>query len=105
MYKSPIEMVSQIINDINREIVKNEEEVVMRAVCDVGISVNKDELIRALQYDRNQYEAGVIDGLKLANEAIMRFFHSDEIANGQIKKGLFVASEIIDCELRKRDRS
>ena len=105
MYKSPIEMVSQIINDFNREIVKIEEEVAMRAVCDVGISVNKDDLIRALQYDRNQYEAGVIDGLKLADEAIMRFLHSNETANEQDKNGLFVASEIIDCELRKRDRS
>ena len=105
MYKSPIEMVSQIIHDLNREIVKIEEEVVLRAVCDVGISVNKDDLIRALQYDRNQYEAGVIDGLKLADEAIMRFFHSDMIMNEQVKNALSVVSEIIDCELRKRDRS
>ena len=105
MYKSPIEMVSQIINDLNREIVKTEEEIVMRAVCDVGISVNKDDLIRALQYDRNQYEAGVIDGLKLANEAIMRFFHSDMIVNEQVKNALSVVSEIIEIELRKRGRS
>ena len=98
-------MVSQIINDLNREIVKIEEEVVMRAVCDVGISVNKDDLIRALQYDRNQYEAGAIDGLKLAYEAVMQFYRRDEIMTPHEKTGLFVASEIIDCELRKRDRS
>lgn len=105
MYKSPIEMVSQIINDLNREIVKIEEEVVMRAVCDVGISVNKDDLIRALQYDRNQYETGVIDGLKMAYEAVMQFYRSDGIMTPYEKNGLFVASEIIDHEIIKHDKT
>ena len=103
--KIPITMIQRIIDETTSELIKREEEAIMQAVREVDISVDKEELIRALQYGRNQYEAGVIDGLKLANEAIMRFFHSDEIANGQIKNGLFVASEIIDIELSKRDRS
>lgn len=103
MYESPIEMVSQITNDFTRELIKNEEEAIMRAVCEVGILVDKEELIRALQYDRNQYEAGVTDGLKLAYEAVMQFYRSDGTMNPYEKIGLFVASEIIDHEIIKHD--
>lgn len=55
MYKSPIEVLSQ---SIKLEI----EKGVCKAVENYGINVDKDELIKALQYDRNQYNKGYADG-------------------------------------------
>lgn len=101
--KIPITMIQRIIDETTSELIKREEEAIMQAVREVGISVNKEELIRALQYDRNQYEAGVTDGLKLAYEAVMQFYRSDGIMTPYEKIGLFVASEIIDHEIRKHD--
>jgi hypothetical protein len=55
MYKSPIEVLSQ---SLKLEI----EKGVYKAVENYGINVDKDELIKALQYDRNQYNKGYADG-------------------------------------------
>lgn len=41
-----------------------QETEVYKAVIRYGINVEKDELIRALKYDRQQYEAGFADGRK-----------------------------------------
>lgn len=38
------------------------DNAVLRAVQEVGIEVDKDELLKALQYDRGQYEEGFNDG-------------------------------------------
>jgi hypothetical protein len=54
MYKAPIELISSPPKfDIDGEIYK--------AVVQCGISIDKDELIRALQYDRGQYNKGYAD--------------------------------------------
>lgn len=44
------------------EVIKSFEDDVVKAVQKVGINVDKDELIKALSYDRNQYERGYNDG-------------------------------------------
>lgn len=56
-YKSPIEI---FINDVNYSM----EQAVLVAVSKVGINVNKDELIKALTYDRQQYEEGYRNAMK-----------------------------------------
>ena len=49
MYKSPIELIlGEPRTEINNEIGK--------VIQDVGVSVDKEELIKALAYDRQQYE-------------------------------------------------
>ena len=35
----------------------------MECICEYGIEVDKEELIKALNYDRNQYEKGYNDAL------------------------------------------
>ena len=50
MYVSPIHVKDKCDN------------AVFRAVQEVGIEVDKDELLKALQYDRGQYEKGYSDG-------------------------------------------
>lgn len=53
-YQSPIEIIqTQLQNQIEEEIYK--------AVVNVGVSVDKEELIKALRYDRNQYQKGYAD--------------------------------------------
>ena len=53
-YQSPIEvfqtqMQSQIVGEIYKAVMK------------VGVNVDKDELLKALQYDRDQYQKGYTD--------------------------------------------
>lgn len=59
MYKSPIE---KIYSELQTQIVQEDENTVMKAVRNVGVNVDKEELIRALQYDCNQYAKGYEDG-------------------------------------------
>ena len=58
-YQSPI---SQIYKDIEYKFKEDMENKTMEAIHHFGISVDKEELIKALQYDRNQYEKGYSDG-------------------------------------------
>lgn len=56
MYKSPIDI---IYGQMNMQM----EGTIMRAVQNVDVNVDKEELIRALQYDRGQYERGYQDAM------------------------------------------
>ena len=54
-YQSPIEIIyDKLTADFNIQLEKN----VMSAVQRYSINVDRDELIKALNYDRRQYEAG-----------------------------------------------
>ena len=55
MYKSPIEL---IYRGMEYEL----EKGILKAVLKQDINVDKEELLRALQYDRGQYEKGYVDG-------------------------------------------
>ena len=62
-YQSPIELIHQgwetkVENDI------------FEAILNYGINVDKDELIKALKYDRDQYEKGYVDGCRGAMDRI-----------------------------------
>jgi hypothetical protein len=61
MYESPIELITKTIMS---EIVKNQEEQVMNAVQGVSVNVDKDEILKALAYDRQQYQKGYRDGIR-----------------------------------------
>ena len=73
MYESPINMICG-------EMQMRLEGETLKAVQNVGIDVNKEELIKALQYDRNQYEKGHKDGyefgidrcIKMIEETVWR---------------------------------
>lgn len=55
MYKSPIEIK---LNDLVSDAVGKADEYIVRYVQEVGVNVDKDELIKALEHDRGQYEKG-----------------------------------------------
>lgn len=52
-------MATQAANDL--------DDAVMRAVMNVGITVDRDELVKALQYDRDQYNKGFEAGVAFAH--------------------------------------
>ena len=65
MYKSPIEVIyGQVKTQMEGDIFK--------AVQNYDINVDKDELIKALAYDRNQYDKGYTAGHRDAFDTIVR---------------------------------
>ena len=79
MYTSPIKLVTnQIIMELDNDVVN--------AVQKVGIEVDKQELIRALKYDRDQYDKGYADGYN-ANKWIGVDDRMPEIETANIKDG------------------
>ena len=59
-YESPITLMTEkIANDLANKT----EGLIMECVQRVGVSVDKYELVRALNYDREQYKKGYRDGL------------------------------------------
>ena len=61
-WESPI---TKIYGDIHNEIVRQDEENCTYAIEHaIGYKVDKEELIKALQYDREQYDKGYKDGAK-----------------------------------------
>ena len=61
-YESPI---TKIAKEITESMMKEEGDLMFTTIKrEVGFEVDKDELISALQYDRNQYDKGYKDGAK-----------------------------------------
>lgn len=77
-YKPPI-------NIFERQLETKIKNGVYKAVRELGIEVDKDELFKALEYDRDQYIAGYTDGKREAtkeilndiNELLERYIPSD----------------------------
>lgn len=55
MYKSPIEIIT---GNIQTQI----DDAIYSAVQNVGINVDREELLKALEYDRGQYDKGWEEG-------------------------------------------
>ncbi len=67
MYESPI---TKLYGKIKQEIEQKEEAAIYKAIEECEIVVDKEELIKALQYDRRQYEKGYEDGKAEMREKI-----------------------------------
>lgn len=62
MYESPISITERIAHEIENE----KDNQIFKAIAQIVVDVDKDEIIKALKYDRGQYEKGYRDGLKAA---------------------------------------
>ena len=69
MWESPIQIIT---DDIIKDIVQKEEEWLMESVHRVWFNFDKDELVKALNYDRDQYERGYADGRGARDSEIVR---------------------------------
>ena len=70
MYESPISML--FTEPIYKAIQDEQGKVVVRAVQRMGVDVNEKELIKALAYDRGQYEKGFSDGIEESRIGLVR---------------------------------
>lgn len=59
MYQSPISIYETAMQTVMEQ---KENAIVAKVQTALGVQVGKEELLRALQYDRGQYEAGYKDG-------------------------------------------
>lgn len=64
-YESPITV---IMGQMRME----QENNIYKLIRNLGVDVDKEELIKALQYDRNQYEKGYINGYNRKASAVAR---------------------------------
>ena len=73
MYESPIKIIESTIDSFSKAIIKKKDDAIFAEIqYSFGVDVDKDELIRALQYDRNQYEKGYWDGQRDAKNELVR---------------------------------
>ena len=68
------------------------DDMVFEAITEVGIEVDRDELIKALAYDREQYEKGYGDGYRAAKDEIV---HCGECKYGELDDG--VSENVYHC--------
>ena len=63
MYESPIKIIESTTDLIYKEVVKKKEDAIFAEIQSAfNVDLDKAELIRALQYDRDQYNKGYQDG-------------------------------------------
>ena len=80
MYKPPIEIVmKEVFQKMNEDF----ENSVLKAVQKVDINVDKEELLKALIYDRGQYDKGYEDAM---NEVK----HPQPLKFEDLKEGMWV---------------
>lgn len=83
MYRSPIEIM-QLSDAFYRQQEDVQNKAVYSTVLKYGINVDKEELLKALKYDRGQYKKGYDDGyeggIKDFAEKLKEYYPS--IANG-----------------------
>ena len=73
MYESPIKIIESTIDSLSKAIIKQKDDAIFAEIqSSFGVDLDREELIRALQYDRNQYEKGYSDGKADAEAALVR---------------------------------
>lgn len=77
-------------------IIQQQEEQTLQAIQKVGIKVDKDELVKALAYDRGQYEKGYADGIMAFAEGLITQAKSlDNIQLVFVKQIIDLAKEMV----------
>ena len=61
-YESPITMA--VRNHVDKMMEERDNEIVARISQEMALDINKEELMKALQYDRDQYSKGYRDGYR-----------------------------------------
>lgn len=79
MWESPVNIYETVSDMVEKEI---EGNIIVEIKKQVGIDINKDELIKALNYDRAQYNKGYLDGFNAERWISV----DDELPHEQINK-------------------
>ena len=100
MYESPIE---KIVQHIQENLIKQEEDHLMAQITEtVGYQINKEELIKALKYDREQYEKGYKDAMSVIEDikAEITTYKDDKIIHFESNCMIDIVLDIIDKHMR-----
>ena len=95
MYESPIKV-------IQGELETQLEGEILKAVHRVGVTVDRDELIRALRYDREQYQKGFNDAREDA-VVVTRCKDCEHLVNATVNGNGFLICDISDMETAPDD--
>lgn len=95
MYESPIKV-------IQGELETQLEGEILKAVRRVGVTVDRDELIRALRYDREQYQKGFDDAREDA-VVVTRCKDCEHLVNATVNGNGFLICDISDMETAPDD--
>lgn len=109
-YESPI---SVWWSDTKIEQLRDEyDNLIIKAVKNVCPEVDRDELIKALEYDRGQYEKGFADGIAykppvksrgdsiraMTDEELVEIFANNDCGYCRIHDFCFAKGSAINCE-------
>lgn len=75
MYEPPIKMIiKKVSKEIANECNDTHEKNLMEALKQAEFVVDKEELFKALNYDRDQYEKGFADGFNEGKKAVAQYY-------------------------------
>lgn len=103
MYESPLE---KIYSNIQSQIIKQDEENMMYTVHQaVGYKVDKQELIKALNYDREQYKKGYKDAISVIEDikAEISEYKDDKVIHAEQNEMIDIVLDLIDKHCGKEN--
>ena len=96
-WESPISVITE---QIAEDMQKQKDAAIMKCVESCGISVDKEELVKALAYDRRQYELGLKNGEMRAYEQIINLL-IDRLGDDSFKELVYAC---VECWEAKNER-
>jgi len=106
MYESPIRL---LVQELETSIREQHDKQIFEAIQKLGVDVDRDELIKALAYDRDQYDKGYADGRADAQRWISVEERLPEKGEWVLccgaKGGLFLSDWLIPFNVNSKDRS
>lgn len=69
-----------------RQIQRELDNFILNEIRKYDVKVDKEELVKALKYDRNQYEKGYADGKKEAAREILQYIHNKKLSKAISEK-------------------
>ena len=100
MYESPITLVQK---QMAVELAEQFDGMIFNAVHAVMPVVDKEELLRALHYDRDQYDKGFADGKKAAAEELVRCKDCAYMPEAKVNKKGFLICPASGMEITDDD--
>ena len=77
MYESPITITERLVNKTREQMENDIMSNILTVATEYDINVNRDELIKALQYEREQYNKGYVDGMKEFAKRLDKWLRDD----------------------------
>ena len=106
MYESPLTKITMMCDDIANQIIKQEEDKIVYEVRQaIGYNIDKQELVKALQYDRGQYQKGYADAMAVIDDikAEIEAYQSDAFYSDNVMMNKRLVLEIIDKYTKEGD--